>query len=214
MCEMCVTNRNELCLDAIYFIFIITVVGITAGGKTQVQKAGLERGENWSMPQIIWVQVGPQARTRDLKFFSGRSIELPILDINLGHWPVTFHAHASIKVWNVPREFNILPSLFASLGSFGDSCVCCCWVLLVLRLACAAQLAWPGLVPRPSVPQTEHPLPAFGTDFPRYRHDDWSLMQHKNEHGTDYRPLPLTTTTTATTTDQPADRTNHDDGWG
>jgi hypothetical protein len=102
------------------------------------------------MPQIIWVQVGPQARIRDLKLFFGRSIELPILDKNFGHWPVIFHAHASTKVWNVPREFNILPSLFASLGSFGDSWYAAC-LLLVLRLACAAQLAWPGLVPRPSV---------------------------------------------------------------
>jgi hypothetical protein len=82
-----------------------------------------------------------------MKFFFGRSIKLPILDKNLGHWPVMFHAHASIKVWNVPREFNILPSLFASwliwrfLRVLRACCSSCVLRLAKLRLACAALLS-------------------------------------------------------------------------
>jgi hypothetical protein len=70
---MCVTNRNELCLDAFYFIFIITVL---LAGKPRF-KGRLEGVRNWSMPQIIWVQVGPQARIRDLKFFFGDPSSCP-----------------------------------------------------------------------------------------------------------------------------------------
>jgi hypothetical protein len=47
------------------------------------------------------------------------------------------------KVWNVPREFNILPCLrfLPLLAHLAILAYAAAWVLLVLRLACAAQLA-------------------------------------------------------------------------
>jgi hypothetical protein len=61
-------------------------------------KVGLEGVRTGAcMPQIIWVQVGPQAKIRDLKFFLWPIHRVAHPRQNLGHWPVMFQAHASIK---------------------------------------------------------------------------------------------------------------------
>lgn len=110
-------------------------------------KGRLEGVRNWSMPQIIWVQVGPQARIRDLKFFFGDPSSCPSQPKILATGQSCSTPMSVSKYGMCPGNLifclRFLP-LLAHLAIL--ACAGC--VLLVLRLACAAQLAWPGLVPR------------------------------------------------------------------
>jgi hypothetical protein len=178
-------------LRCVLFIITVLVLGLLAG-KPRF-KGWLEGVRTGACHRsIIWVQVGPQARIRDLILAWAWNWNMT------GQWPRLF------EVWNVPREFNILPSLFASrvptlrMLRMLRACVrAAAAARLASCVCCSASLAWPG-----SPDPVSHSLAAFGTDFPPYRHDDWSLVQHKNEHGSSTVWSMYGT-----------DRTNHD-GWG